>query len=215
MSGFQDFHNSAWFAWDFIFDNFNFLTLVGHSSLRFVHCCVPVQVFVTWVVNQMGEFTWLENNSGNSHVAAQMVVSGLQERTVYGGAEANYSSSFGIGAGLTCRNRILGFLGCIFKLQVLQTFAAHENGTSCLNLWVWSLIYDKLQRNSWFSCIIKHDLCRNSYVAFCSFSLFEPRKLNGREDSASPHIAVWALVVFSKLSRTWTMQVLLQQTFFF
>lgn len=161
-----------------------------------------------------GEFVSLDNNPGNSRMAAQMVVSGLPERTVYGGAMANYSSYFGTGAGLTCRNRIWVFLGCIFKLKVVQTFATHENGTRCLNLWVWSLILTSYKETVGF-LVIKHDLCGNSHVAFCCFSLFKPRKLNGREDSASPHIAFWALAVFSKLSRTWTMQLLLQHTFFF
>ena len=92
---------------------FRFLTLAAHSYLHFAHSYVLVKAFVNHAVNQMGEFIWLENNPANNHVAAQMFFWPAGEdsraRTVYGSVKADYSSFFGIGADLTCRNTILVF----------------------------------------------------------------------------------------------------------
>ena len=112
---------------------FSFLTLVAHSYLHFAHCYVLVQAFVNYVVNQMEEFIWLKNNPANNHVAAQMFFWPAGEdsrgRTVYGSVKADYGSFFDTGADLTCRNTILVFLGCIYKIKVVRTSAAHDNGS--------------------------------------------------------------------------------------
>lgn len=104
----------------------------------------------------------------------------------------------------------------IYKLRVVWTSAAYQNGRWCLNLWVWPFICNYIKRNSWFYCIINQDLCRSSHLvmATCSFSLCRPSKLSGGEDITLIHFVFWALIRVSELSRMRMMQLLLHQAVF-